>query len=48
MKPEYREGPEALEKFNQTMTTLFRAPKTVSTKKVTKKKAPKRKKSSKG
>lgn len=25
--PEYREGPEAKEKFEQTMRTLFQAPK---------------------
>jgi hypothetical protein len=46
MKPEYHEGPEALERFGKTMTTLFRAPKTVATKKV--KKVAKRKKASKG
>jgi hypothetical protein len=27
MKPEYREGPEALERFGNTMTALFRVPK---------------------
>jgi hypothetical protein len=27
MKPEYIEGPKALENFKQTMTALFRAPK---------------------
>lgn len=49
MKPEFYEGPEALEKFNQTLTKLFRAPKTVTTKKKeAKKKSPKRKKASKG
>ncbi len=48
MKHEYHEGPEALEKFNQTLTTLFRAPKTVTAKKVAKKAARKRKKASKG
>jgi hypothetical protein len=32
MKPEYHEGPEALERFGKTMTALFRAPKTVTTK----------------
>jgi hypothetical protein len=37
MKPEYHEGPEALERFEKTMVTLFRAPKTVVTKKETKK-----------
>jgi hypothetical protein len=46
--PEYHEGPEALEKFGKTMTALFRAPKTVSTKKETKKPVAKRKKASKG
>jgi hypothetical protein len=33
MKSEYREGPEALERFGKTMTALFPAPKTVVTKK---------------
>jgi hypothetical protein len=47
MKPEYHEGPEALERFGKTMTTLFRAPKTVTTKKAVKKKA-KRRTTSKG
>jgi hypothetical protein len=47
MKPEYHEGEEALEKFNKTLTTLFRAPKTVTAKKETKKPGPKRKKASK-
>jgi len=27
MKPEYHEGPEALEKFHKLATKLFRAPK---------------------
>jgi hypothetical protein len=27
-EPEYHEGPEALERFEKTMTALFRAPKT--------------------
>jgi hypothetical protein len=36
MKPEYHEGPEALEQFEKTMAVLFRAPKTVTTKKETK------------
>ena len=27
MKPEYHEGPEALARFGQTMTALFRVPK---------------------
>jgi len=27
MKPEYHEGPEALERFGSTMTALFRVPK---------------------
>ena len=48
MKPEYHEGPKALENFEKTMTALFRAPKTVTTKKETKKKLPKRKTTSKG
>jgi hypothetical protein len=48
MKHEYHEGQEALEKFNRTLTMLFRAPKTVSTKQVAKKAARKRKKASKG
>jgi hypothetical protein len=26
-KPEYHEGPEALERFNKMMTQVFRAPK---------------------
>jgi hypothetical protein len=47
MKPEYHEGPEALDKFNKTLTVLFRAPKTVTTKKAAKKKA-KRRTTSKG
>ena len=47
MKPEYHEGQEALDKFNKTLTALFRAPKTVTAKKTVKKKA-KRKKASKG
>ena len=29
MKPEYHEGPEALERFNKLATQVFRAPKTV-------------------
>jgi hypothetical protein len=29
MKPEYHEGPEALERFNKLATRVFRAPKTV-------------------
>jgi hypothetical protein len=45
--PEYHEGPEALDKFNKTLTALFRAPKTVTAKKVVKKKA-KRRTTSKG
>jgi hypothetical protein len=48
MKPEYHEGPEALDKFNKTLTVLFRAPKTVTTKKETKKPTRKRRTSSKG
>jgi len=31
--PEYREGPEAKEKFEQTMRTLFQAPKPTTRKK---------------
>ena len=27
MKPEYHEGPEALDKFNKTVTSLFRVSK---------------------
>jgi hypothetical protein len=45
--PEYHEGSEALKNFEKTMTALFRAPKTVSTKKAAKK-TRKRGKSSKG
>jgi hypothetical protein len=48
MKPEYHDGPEALERFEKTMTALFRAPKTVTTKKETKRKARKRRTASKG
>jgi hypothetical protein len=48
MKPEYHEGPEALERFDKTMNALFRAPKTVTTKKETQKKPPKRRTTSKG
>jgi len=33
MKPEYHEGPEALERFGNTMTALFRVPKTTVAKK---------------
>jgi hypothetical protein len=33
MKAEYNEGPEALERFEKTMTAFFRAPKAVTTKK---------------
>jgi len=46
MKPEYNEGPEALKKFENTMTTLFRAKKTATKKAV--KPVAKRKKASKG
>ena len=46
MKPEYHEGPEALEKFNKLATKLFRAPK--PTAKEAPKPAPKPKKASKG
>jgi hypothetical protein len=31
--PEYKEGPEAKEKFEQTMRTLFQAPKPTNRKK---------------
>jgi hypothetical protein len=48
MKHEYHEGPEALERFEKTMVALFRAPKTVTTKKETKRKARKRRTTSKG
>ncbi|HEV2619423.1 MAG TPA: hypothetical protein VGU23_05735 [Acidobacteriaceae bacterium] len=47
MKHEYHEGPEAFDRFDKTMTALFRAPKTVTAKKAVKK-VPKRKKASKG
>jgi hypothetical protein len=33
MMPEYREGPEAKEKFERTMKTLFQAPKPTTRKK---------------
>jgi hypothetical protein len=46
MKPEYHEGPEALKKFENTMTALFRAKKTAT--KQTTKPVAKRKKASKG
>lgn len=46
MKPEFHEGPEALEKFNKLATKLFRAPKPVA--KETPKPVPKPKKASKG
>ena len=29
MKPEYHEGPEALDRFNKLATQVFRAPKTI-------------------
>ena len=45
MKHEYHEGPEALKNFENTMTKLFNAPKTVV--KPAPKKAAKRKKASK-
>jgi hypothetical protein len=38
MKPEYVEGRKAKEKFESTMTALFRAPKTVVTKRKPKRK----------
>ena len=43
---EYHEGPEALERFGQTMTGLFRVPKEKVTKEPSKP-VPKRKKASK-
>lgn len=46
MRPEYREGHEALERFGKTMTALFRVPKTA--KKEAKKPVRKAKRSSKG
>lgn len=46
MKHDYREGSEALERFEKTMTTLFRAKKTTT--KQPKKPIAKRKKASKG
>ena len=46
MKPEYHEGPEARKKFDEGMSKLFRAPKSVVTKDDPKPK-PKRKKTSK-
>lgn len=47
MKPEYHEGPEALAKFNELATKLFRAPKPAAVKE-TPKPAPKPKNTSKG
>lgn len=47
MKHEYREGPEAREKFDEGMTKLFRVPKSKVAVEKPKPKA-KRKKSSKG
>jgi hypothetical protein len=47
MKPEYREGPEARQKFNEGMTKLFRVPKTAVAGEKPKPK-PKRRKASKG
>jgi len=46
MKHEYHEGPKALERFEQGMTKLFQAPKSVV--KENPKPSPKRKKASKG
>ncbi len=46
MKPEYHEGSEALAKFNELATKLFRAPKPAT--KETPKPAPKPKETSKG
>jgi hypothetical protein len=48
MKPEYREGPQALKNFEKTMAALFRAPKTVTTKKAVKKNPRKHRATSKG
>jgi hypothetical protein len=36
-KQEYHEGPKAKEKFERTMTALFRVPKSVGVKKIKKK-----------
>jgi hypothetical protein len=36
-KTEYQEGPKAKEKFERTMTALFRAPKSVGPEKIKKK-----------
>ena len=47
MKAIFDEGPEARKKFNEGMTKLFRAPKSVVAKEKPKPK-PKRKKASKG
>jgi hypothetical protein len=47
MKPEYYEGPEALERFNKLATQVFRAPKTII-KDAPKARKRKTKKSSKG
>jgi hypothetical protein len=47
MKPEYHEGPQALERFGNTMTALFRVPKSTVPKEPTKP-ARKPKKTSKG
>jgi hypothetical protein len=46
IKPEYHEGPEALERFEKTLTALFRVPKAVVSETV--KPAAKPKKASKG
>ena len=48
MKPEYHEGPEAAKRFEAMAAALFRAPKTVTVKKIKKRAARKRKKASKG
>jgi hypothetical protein len=49
MKPEYNEGPKALEKFNSGMANLFKAQKpTAKQPDVVPKPKPKRKKASKG
>lgn len=48
MKPEYHEGDEALERFGNTMTALFRVPKGTVEKEPAKPVRKAKKKSSKG
>jgi hypothetical protein len=48
MKPEYHEGMEALERFGNTMTALFRVPKGTVAKEPAKPARKPRKKTSKG